>query len=82
MLAQTDVQDNQLVIGGIPATKLADQFATPLQVYDVAKIRHKSMLFNEYSLRTGLSMPLVMPVRRLLVSRCISSWLRNMFTLT
>ncbi|ETO41032.1 Diaminopimelate decarboxylase [Fructilactobacillus florum 8D] len=54
MLAKTDVQDNQLVIGGIPATKLADQFATPLQVYDVAKIRAQIHAFQRVFTENGI----------------------------
>ncbi|USS85905.1 diaminopimelate decarboxylase [Fructilactobacillus cliffordii] len=45
MLSSDEVQDNQLLIGGIPATKLADEFGTPLQVYDVAKIRQQIRAF-------------------------------------
>ncbi|USS93340.1 diaminopimelate decarboxylase [Fructilactobacillus ixorae] len=45
MLSSDEVRNNQLVIGGIPATELADEYGTPLQVYDVAKIRRQIRAF-------------------------------------
>lgn len=41
-----EVQDNQLMIGGVPATKLADEYGTNLQVYDVSKIRDQIRAFK------------------------------------
>ncbi|USS84681.1 diaminopimelate decarboxylase [Fructilactobacillus myrtifloralis] len=46
MLSSDEVRNNQLLIGGIPATELADEYGTPLQVYDVAKIRHQIRAFE------------------------------------
>lgn len=42
-------ETNQVVIGGISATKLARQYGTPLQVYDVSLVRNQIQAFqNEF----------------------------------
>lgn len=46
MLDSNEVQDNQLIIGGIPATDLAAQYGTALQVYDISKIRSQIHAFQ------------------------------------
>ncbi|WP_429971670.1 diaminopimelate decarboxylase [Fructilactobacillus sp. Tb1] len=46
MLDDNEIQDNQLIIGGIPATDLAAEYGTALQVYDVSKIRSQIRAFQ------------------------------------
>ncbi|WP_413627985.1 diaminopimelate decarboxylase [Fructilactobacillus vespulae] len=46
MLEKNEIQDNQLVIGGIKATDLVKQYGTPLQVFDVSKIRNQIRAFK------------------------------------
>ncbi|TLQ05736.1 diaminopimelate decarboxylase [Pediococcus stilesii] len=44
--------DNQVVIGNLPATQLAKNYGTPLQVYDVDSIRQQIRAFkNEFTKR-------------------------------
>ena len=46
MLDSNEVQDNQLMIGGILATDLAAQYGTALQVYDISKVRSQIHAFQ------------------------------------
>jgi diaminopimelate decarboxylase len=46
-MLRTDIRDNKLVIGGIPAVELTEQFGSPLYVYDAAVIRERFKQLDE-----------------------------------
>ncbi len=43
----TEVKNNHLFIGGCDATALADEFGTPLYIYDEATLRNKCAEYRE-----------------------------------
>ncbi|MCA0970288.1 diaminopimelate decarboxylase [Halobacillus litoralis] len=59
MRNKTVNEDGQLLIGGVPAKKLADEYGTPLYVYDVGQIRDNARAFvntfKEYDVKAQVA---------------------------